>query len=80
MRIDICLISDENFIQHLAVTVASILSNADIDDDLYFYLLLSDNVTETDKQKILNLKRIKHCDINFIKIDVSVFKFRFGKI
>ena len=74
MRINICLISDENFIQHLAVTMASILANANIDDDLYFYLLLSDKISETDKQKILNLKTIKYCNINFVNIDISVFK------
>ncbi len=74
MRINICLISDENFIQHLAVAMASILSNADIDDDLYFYLLLSENVSETDKQKILNLKNIKNCNIIFVNVNVAAFK------
>ncbi|MBR3627658.1 MAG: hypothetical protein IKN42_02285 [Elusimicrobia bacterium] len=56
MRINICLISDENFIQHLAVTMASILSNAGIDDDLYFYILLDKELSVNSKEKIIKLK------------------------
>ena len=73
MRINICLISDENFIQHLAVTMASILSNADNDDDLYFYILLDKSLPYNLKDKIIELKKIKDCTINFIEVEKSLF-------
>lgn len=73
MKINICLISDENFVQHLAVTMASILANANIDDELYFYILLDNTLPSNLKNKIIELKKIKNCTINFIEVEKSLF-------
>lgn len=73
MRINICLISDENFIQHLTVTMASILANANIDDDLYFYILLDKALSSETKEKILTLQKIKKFNIYFIEVEKSIF-------
>ncbi len=79
MRIDICLISDENFIQHLAVTMASILSNADKDDELLFYILLDKTLSMNLREKIIELKKIKDCTIFFIEVEKSLFN-KYSKV
>lgn len=72
MRINICLSTDKNYIKPLACTIASILKNADIETDLHIFILESD-LSDEDKNKILSLKKIKHCEISFIKINAEKF-------
>lgn len=73
MRINVCFIIDNNYIKHLAVTIISILKNALIDDELYFYIL-ENNLYVENKEKILELKKIKQCQINFISLSDKIFK------
>lgn len=72
-RINICLSCDENYAQYSGVVVASILANAKADDDICIYIL-DGNITQTSKEKILSLKSIKDCCIEFVKIDEREFE------
>lgn len=72
MRINVCLASDDNYIKYDGVVIASILTNAKNDDDLYFYII-GDSVSEENKQKILSLKSIKKCSIDFVEFDKNIF-------
>ena len=71
--INICLASDNNYAKYLSVTAASILANAKKEDDICFYIL-DGGIEEDNKNKILSLKEIKNCEINFIKIDDNLFE------
>ena len=65
--------SDENFAMHLTAVLSSILLNAN-DNDFHFFHILDDDISDRSKQIILELKRIKDFDIEFIKIDNNIFK------
>ncbi len=73
MDIKICYTSDDNYAQHMAVSMASILKNASEEDKLFFYIL-DGGIADEKKDKIAKLKRIKEFDIRYVKIDTSVFK------
>ena len=70
MRINICLASDNNYSKYLAVTMASILKNANIDDELFFYIL-DGGIEEDSKAKIFELNEIKKCNISFVNPNTS---------
>lgn len=73
MRINICLSCDDNYVKYAGVAIASILANANEDDELYIYIL--DGKIKTDsKNKILALKNIKNCSIEFIPINEKEFE------
>ena len=74
MRMDICLCSDENYAKYMAATIASILSNSKEDEELYFHLIVDDDVTDDSKNKILSLKKIKNCEMKFYRPDVEKYK------
>ncbi len=65
--------SDNKFVQHLCVSIASILYNAASTDEFIFYILDS-NISEKNKQKIMKLKSIKNFEIEFIKVSDEMFK------
>lgn len=71
--INVCLSSDENYAQYAGVVIASILANANSDDNLVFYIL-DGGISDEKKSQILSLKSIKNCEIKFIKIDESLFE------
>jgi len=71
-RINVCVACDDNYSRYAAVVIASILKNAAEDDELYFYIL-DGGVSEENRAKVLELKTIKNCEINFVKIDNSMF-------
>lgn len=68
--INICFSSDNNYAQHLAVTLASVLANND--DSLHVYVL-DGGISDENKQKILALKKDYDFEIEFIQIDKSMF-------
>ncbi len=71
--INICVACDKNYAKYAGVLIASILYNASQNDDLFFYIL-DGGISEKTKQEILQLKNIKDCSINFVKIDNELFK------
>lgn len=71
-RINICLASDDNYARYAGVVIASALRSAKRNDNLCFYIL-DGGIEEFNKQRILSLKYIKDCEINFIKINNEMF-------
>lgn len=71
-KINICLSSDNNYAQHLAVTIASILKNKKEADEFSF-LILDGDISDEHKAKISSLKSIHDFDIEFVKVDNSLF-------
>ena len=71
--INVCLACDDNYSKYAGVVIASILANADTEDNLTFYIL-DGGIAQENKQKIQELKSIKNCEINFIEIDESLFE------
>ncbi len=74
MRIDICLASNDNYAKYMATTIASILSNSKEDEEIYFHII-SENINNNSKQKILSLKKIKEFNINFIEPKQEIFQY-----
>ena len=72
-RINICLACDDNYSKYAGVVIASILYNANEDDNISFYIL-DGGIKDEHKQQILELKSIKNCDINFVPINESDFE------
>ena len=72
-KINVCLACDDNYARHAGVVIASVLANANSEDELTFYVL-DGGILDENKNRILELKSIKNCDINFIKIDESMFE------
>lgn len=72
-RINVCLSCDENYAQYAGVVIASTLANARAEDYLQFYIL-DKNISQESKEKILSLKYIKDCDIEFIQVNEEDFE------
>jgi lipopolysaccharide biosynthesis glycosyltransferase len=70
--IHIFLSADENYIQHLGVTITSILMNARPDTRLHFHILES-FVSRESKTRIDNLAKLRDCNISFISVDTGIF-------
>lgn len=68
MDINISLASDANYAHFLAMTIASICTNASQQDILHFYII-DGGIKKTDKEKINNLKLIKEFTIEYKSID-----------
>ncbi len=71
-KINVCVSCDDNYAKYAGVVIASVLYNADSDDDLFFYVL-DGGITDENKNKILSLTSIRQCVIDFVKIDESLF-------
>ncbi|MEI0525814.1 glycosyltransferase [Brachyspira murdochii] len=63
---NICLISDNNFVNYLAALIVSILKNSNEEDKFHFHIIEVD-ITDENKSKIIQLKEIKNCEISFYK-------------
>ncbi len=72
-KINICVACDDNYAQYAGVTIASVLANADMSDDLTFYIL-DGGISDENKAKLLSLSKIKPCLIDLIKIDNEMFR------
>lgn len=71
-KIDVCFASDDNYTQHLAVVIASILKNSSENSKFYFHIL-DGGIRDKNKQKLLKLQSIKPFNYNFY--DMSKFDF-----
>lgn len=71
--INIAFCLDSNFIKQLSVTIVSILLNAEAEDEFSFYVLC-DGISKEDKDKIIEIKKQKKIDIQFIEIKNEEFK------
>ena len=70
-NIPIFLSSDNNFAPYVATTMASVLKNTKSFVEFY---ILEDEISETNKNRILNLKKhFKNLSIEFINIDINKY-------
>ncbi|HFU2596679.1 TPA: glycosyltransferase [Campylobacter jejuni] len=71
-HIHIFFACDDNYVQHLCVCIASILKNSLPNESFSFYIL--DGGLESRKKILLELKKIKDFEIEFIQIDKTIFE------
>ena len=71
-KMNIVLSSDDNYIQHLCTTIASILKNSNKNSELCFYILHK-GLSQDSISHINYLKHINKCQIKLIEIDYSMF-------
>ena len=69
---DIFFAADDAFAQHLAVAITSILLHSNADEGFRFHIL-DGGISEKNKRKLDKLRRIKVCEIEYIKVDESMF-------
>lgn len=72
-KINVCLACDDNYAKYAGVVIASILTNANIDDELAFFIL-DGGISQGKKDEINSLKSIKNCEIKFISINENLFE------
>jgi len=72
-KINVCIACDDNYSKYAGVVLASVLKSADDKDNICAYILDGD-ISQENKDKINSLKEIKNCEINFIKIDNTLFE------
>ena len=70
--INICFASDNNYVEHLAVALVSILKNTGVDTNLCFHIL-DGGISDNNKKKLLNLREIKNFEYRFY--DMSKYDF-----
>lgn len=73
MRIPVCLSSDKHYVQHLSVTMASILANKAPTETLVFYILES-GFTEKDYQTINALKGIHDFEVHYFPVQHKILE------
>lgn len=71
-NINVCYTCDNNYAPYVAVSLASVLKNANEDDALRFYVI-SNDISEDNKQKILALRNYKNCEITILTPAETVF-------
>lgn len=71
--IDVFFASGNDFVQHLATAITSILKNSLPSEDFRFYIL-DGGITRKNKEKLNQCKNIKPFEIEYIKVDLSLFK------
>lgn len=70
---DIFFASNDNYVQHLSVAIASILVNSLPNEKFNFYIL-DGNISNKNKDILLSLKNLKDFNMEFIKVDEDMFK------
>lgn len=71
--INVCISCDDNYAKYAGIVIASIIINAKEDDELSFYIL-DGGVSERAKVRIDRLKKIRDFNLQYIKIDSSMFE------
>ena len=71
-EINICFSSDKKYAKFLALTIVSLITNKNTDDNLCIYIL-DGGLSQKDKQKIEELKKISDFTLNFINFDIEKF-------
>ncbi len=72
-KINICLACDNRYAPLAGVSIASFLKNANENEFINFYIL-DNNISSSNKKKIMSLRWIKNCNIEFIQVDKSKFE------
>ena len=72
-EINVCYTCDNNYAKYTGVSIASLLKNANNDDNLTIYII-SNDISEENKNKIYKLTEIKNANIIFIKPEENQYK------
>lgn len=72
-NIHIALASDNNYVQHLGVTLISILENKVSDKNIFFHIL-ENGLSEINKEKIYSISNRYKCELKFYNINQSQIK------
>lgn len=72
ININICFGLTDNYSQHVGVTITSILLNANKNDNYHFYLV-SDYISEDNKNKLQELESIKDFEIDYVEVNKQEF-------
>ena len=67
-QINICLACDKNYAKYAGVVIASVLYNAENNDNYNFYII-HNGLSENWQNEILSLKNIKNYEIKFIEVN-----------
>lgn len=70
---DICFSLDDNYSEQLAVAITSIIKNSK-DDEIFNFYVLDGGISDHNKTRILNLKKIKNFNIKFIEMNYDDFE------
>ena len=73
LEFNICYSLDSHYVEQLAVSMSSVLSNSNEDENINFYIL-DGGLSDTEKANIELLKKIKNFSIEYIKINQEDFK------
>lgn len=71
-NIHVAMATDDNYAHHLAVVAASILENLSSDRELCLHVLYEE-LSNSVKEKLEQLKAIRNFDLSFIKNDLSLY-------
>lgn len=71
-KINVCLTCDNNYARYAGVTIASILKNANTDDELNFFIISMD-ISQENMENIKKLTNIKDFTINFVNPPKELF-------
>ena len=63
-KMDICLISDDNYVEYMATLIVSVLKNSCKDDKFHFHVI-DTGIKSDSKEKLIDLKNIKDFEISF---------------
>lgn len=69
---NIVLVANDSYMEHLAVTLLSILLSAEKEDFFKFYIL-SNDISEKSKDRLLKLRFYKNFDIEFLAVPEEAF-------
>ena len=72
--INVCFASNDAYAPYMATAIASLLSNAKDDENINIFII-SENISNSNKEKILSLKKIRECSIDFIEPKEEIFKY-----
>ncbi len=70
--VNVCLAADNGYAPHLAMTVSSMLSNTE-SENINIYIF-DGGISIENKNKILNLSKIRPCNISFVCINNEIFE------
>ena len=72
--INVCFASNDGYAPYMGTAIASLLSNAEDDENINIYII-SENINDLNKQKLLSLKKIRDCNISFLEPKEEIFKY-----
>lgn len=69
---NVCFSSDKDYTEPLAVAITSIIENSKPDENFNFHIL-DGGISKNNKDRLINLKKFKDFNINFIEMDYQDF-------